>query len=372
MKVKTKLEKIASFSKGAQINGDNLIQDGKYCFLNGGISPSGKWNEYNVLGNTVTISEGGNSCGYVNYMTEPFWCGAHCYFLFDTLKNSKYLYYVLKSQQNRLMKIRTGACMPNIKKADLGNFEIVYDTDIVKQNEVVSVLSNIEAIVENRKKQFCYYDNLIKARFVEMFGDVKENEFGWSKCKFGDVTTKITDGEHGTVPRVDESEGHLYFMARNITKDGNIDLKEKSFVPHDIHAKIYKRCNPEYKDLLLVCVGATIGKCTLVPKDMGEFSMARSVALLKPNKEKVTSQFLINLLRSEAIQNDINQCSPAAAKAGLYTNMIINLDAFVPPIQLQKRFDAFVSQVDKSKVAVQKSLEQTQLLFDSLMQEYFG
>ena len=207
---------------------------------------------------------------------------------------------------------------------------------------------------------------------VEMFGDIKTNEYGWEKCTFKDVSKKITDGEHGTVPRVDEGEGYLYFMARNITKEGEIDLSETSFVPREIHEKIYKRCNPEKDDLLLVCVGATIGKCTLVSEIMGEFSMARSVALIKPNKEMVTSNFLINLLRSEAIQNDIEHCSHAAAQAGLYTNMINSLEAFVPPMDLQIEFDTFCEQVYKSKVKVQKALDETQKLFDSLMQQYFG
>ena len=205
-----------------------------------------------------------------------------------------------------------------------------------------------------------------------MFGDVKTNKYGWEKCTFKDISIKITDGEHGTVPRVDEGEGYLYLMARNITKNGEIDLSETSFVPKAVHEKIYKRCNPEKHDLLLVCVGATIGKCALVPETMGEFSMARSVALIKPDKEKVTSNFLINILRSEAIQNDIDQCSHAAAQAGLYTNMINDLEAFVPPIEKQIKFDSFCEQVDKSKVAVQKALDKTQLLFDNLMQQYFG
>lgn len=81
--MRVKLKDITKFSKGTQINGKNLIDDGAYSYLNGGIKPSGKWNEFNVAENTVTISEGGNSSGYVNYMNEAFWCGAHCYYLYD-------------------------------------------------------------------------------------------------------------------------------------------------------------------------------------------------------------------------------------------------------------------------------------------------
>ena len=209
-----------------------------------------------------------------------------------------------------------------------------------------------------------------QSRFIELFGDVKTNQFGWEKCRFGDVATKITDGEHGTVPRVEKSEGYLYFMARNITKDGNIDLTETSYVPEEVHRKIYKRCNPEIDDILLVCVGATIGKCTIVPKDFEEFSMARSVALIKPDRQKVNSTFLISLLKSDAIQNDISNCAHAAAQAGLYTNMIINLDAFLPPIELQNQFAAFVEQTDKSKYYSSLSFHSCQQAASNYRQEW--
>ena len=257
-----------------------------------------------------------------------------------------------------------------LNKATLSNVKIRVHK-IEEQRRIVETLDQVSAVIDCCQRELQALDDLIKARFVEMFGDVKSNVFGWEKCTFQDVTTRITDGEHGTVPRVDKENGILYFMARNITKDGLMDLSETSYVPEEVHKKIYKRCNPECGDLLLVCVGATIGKCTLVPKNFGEFSMARSVALLKPSKEKVTSQFLINLLKSDSIQRDIENCSHAAAQAGLYTNMIGSLDAIVPPIDLQNQFDIIVAQVDKIKSAVQKALDEAQTLFDSLMQKYF-
>ena len=263
----------------------------------------------------------------------------------DTDKVSeRYLYYVLCNCKTQ----SSGTSIPQLTVPDIKKNSLELHS-IAEQEYIADQLDKVNRIIELRQKELDVLDNLIKARFVEMFGDIKTNEYGWEKCTFKDVSTKITDGEHGTVPRVDEGEGYLYFMARNITKEGEIDLSETSFVPREIHEKIYKRCNPEKDDLLLVCVGATIGKCTLVSEIMGEFSMARSVALIKPNKEMVTSNFLINLLRSEAIQNDIDHCSHAAAQAGLYTNMINSLEAFVPPMDLQIEFDTFCEQVYKSK-----------------------
>lgn len=285
--------------------------------------------------------------------------------------NQQYFVYAVRYKLNEMIGKTHGATMKHIVKKDFDTTLIPYP-NIKEQEEIAIKLDKIERIIGDRKQEIDLLDDLIKARFVEMFGDVKTNRMNWRKCTFNDITTKITDGEHGTVPRVEEGKGHLYFMARNITKDGLIDLTETSFVPDDVHEKIYKRCNPECDDILLVCVGATIGKCTLVTENLGEFSMARSVALIKPDREKVNSLFLISLLKSSAIQNDISNCAHAAAQAGLYTNMIKNLEAFLPPIELQNQFAEFVNQVNKSKVAVQKSLDETQLLFDSLMQKYFG
>lgn len=280
-----------------------------------------------------------------------------------------FLYYYF--QNIDFGTLYNGSSVPQINNIDIAPMEIELPS-LDEQDNAIAVLEKVDCVIRKREEEIKKLDELIKARFVELFGDVKTNKFDWEKCCFGDVATKITDGEHGTVPRVEKGEGYLYFMARNITKDGNIDLTETSYVPEEVHRKIYKRCNPETDDILLVCVGATIGKCTIVPKDFEAFTLARSVALIKPDRQKVNSTFLISLLKSDAIQNDISNCAHAAAQAGLYTNMIINLDAFLPPIELQNQFAAFVEQTDKSKVAVQKALDEAQLLFDSLMQKYFG
>lgn len=290
----------------------------------------------------------------------------------DTKKlNTDYLYYYLKSKKSYVNNVGRGVAQNNINMSILKSFEVPLPK-LSEQTEIVKIIDKVSKIIKERQQELQLLDTLIKARFVELFGDINTNIHGWQMCRFEDITTKITDGEHGTVPRVEKEEGYLYFMARNITKEGLIDLTETAYVPADVHQKIYKRCNPEVDDILLVCVGATIGKSTLVTEELGEFSMARSVALLKPDRDVVNSIFLINLLKSDAIQNDISNCAHAAAQAGLYTNMIKSLDAFLPPIELQKQFADFVKQVDKSKFAVQKALDEAQLLFDSLMQKYFG
>ena len=116
---KIKLSDICIIEKGKQINSDLLIEKGNYYMLNGGILPSGYLNEYNTNENTVTISEGGNSCGYVNFNKTKFWCGGHCYKIISPSVNTSYLYHLLKHNEKIIMDLRVGSGLPNIQKKDL-------------------------------------------------------------------------------------------------------------------------------------------------------------------------------------------------------------------------------------------------------------
>ena len=120
------LKAIASIEKGQQINGMSLAKTGKYYYLNGGIAPSGYIDDYNTSEETISISEGGNSCGFVSYNIQKFWSGGHCY----TLKiiteqcRSKYLFFYLKYKEKDIMQLRVGSGLPNIQKKSLENFNV--------------------------------------------------------------------------------------------------------------------------------------------------------------------------------------------------------------------------------------------------------
>ena len=364
--MRVKLKDITKFSKGTQINGKNLIDDGAYSYLNGGIKPSGKWNEFNVAENTVTISEGGNSSGYVNYMNEAFWCGAHCYYLYDGPKNSKYLYYALKSQQERLFRIRSGACMPNIKKSDLGNFIIEYEEDETRQEEVVKVLEKCELLIEDYNKKLALLDEAVRARFVEMFGDLRVNDKGWKYYKLDELTELITDGEHATPKRT--TQGIYLLSARNVLNH-QLSLEDVDYIDYDEFSRISRRIVPREGDVLISCSGS-IGRCCVVPKNI-KFQMVRSIALLR-FKSNINPVFAEYMITSDYLQDQINKSKTASSQANLFQGKIKLLKGVVPPLELQNQFASFVQEIDKSRSRIQKSLEASQELFDSLMQEYFG
>lgn len=147
------LSDICSILKGQQINGDCLSDTGKYYVMNGGIKPSGYYDKCNVPAETISISEGGNSCGYVQFNTSPFWSGGHCYTLNDI--NSKadrqYLYHFLKSHQSTIMKLRIGTGLPNIQKKDLEKFNVTLPSMEI-QKSMSAFLAALESKVINEEE----------------------------------------------------------------------------------------------------------------------------------------------------------------------------------------------------------------------------
>ena len=136
--INLKIKDISLIEKGKQINGDQLLEFGDYYMLNGGINPSGYLNVYNRNENTITISEGGNSCGYVSFNKNKFWCGGHCYSVSPININNEYLYQLLKYNERKIMDLRVGSGLPNIQKKDLENLPIKIHNNSDQEN--ISIL----------------------------------------------------------------------------------------------------------------------------------------------------------------------------------------------------------------------------------------
>lgn len=365
MKHRIKLKDVASFSKGQQINGDELLPHGEYAYLNGGINPSGRWSEYNVEGNTVTVSEGGNSSGYINFMESPFWCGAHCYYLFDINGNSKYLYYALKSQQDRVMSIRSGACMPNIKKADLGNFELYFDDDGEEQQDVVVVLDRISSIIEARKQQLFELDNLVKARFVEMFGDPKSNPHEYEKPQLKETCKVITGNTPSRAIREYYGDCLEWIKTDNIVSGV---LNPTAAVEKLSRSGVDVGRTVDAGTILMACIAGSIASIGRVCVTDRKVAFNQQINAIVPQKYNVLFLYTLLQISKDYLVEEINM----ALKGILSKSKLEEKHFILPPMESQDEFASFVEQVDKSKFVVQQALDKAQLLFDSLMQQYFG
>jgi len=146
--IERRLGEVATIKKGIQLNKLNMIENGQYPVINGGIEASGYTNDFNTNENTITISEGGNSCGYVNFIKTKFWCGGHCYKLESIKVNKKYLYFILKKEETKIMRLRVGSGLPNIQKNDLVKYKLYFPPTLAEQQKIASFLSGIDEKIE--------------------------------------------------------------------------------------------------------------------------------------------------------------------------------------------------------------------------------
>lgn len=153
------LGSIIKISKGVQINKSTLSQDGQFPVINGGITPSGFTSEFNTDENTITISEGGNSCGFIAFQKKSFWCGGHCYAVKKTALDLGFTFHLLKYNELKIMGLRVGSGLPNIQKKALEAFTVIFPVSNVEQQKIAVVLSAADAEISIlEKKLACLKD----------------------------------------------------------------------------------------------------------------------------------------------------------------------------------------------------------------------
>ena len=262
----------------------------------------------------------------------------------------EYLYYVVKHM--RLQKYYTGATIPHIYFKDYQNEEFNL-ADSIRQREIVKVLKNVEDTIRYQEIEINKFDELIKARFIEMFGDPIRNPYGWYNDCLNNVCTKINDGTHCSPESFDKGD-YMYITAKNIKQNG-LDLSNVTYVSEKVHKPIYQRCNPEFGDILYIKDGATTGIATINTMK-NEFTLLSSVALLKYDRSLINGYYLIHLLNSKEMYSKIRKNMGGAAITRLTIAKIKEIKVIVPPIDLQNQFADFVRQVDKSRFDIKKSI----------------
>ena len=239
-----------------------------------------------------------------------------------------------------------------------------------EQKHIVDELNRIIKIKEQRQQELQLLDELIKARFVEMFGDPATNPMRWSETTIGDECFYIKDGPHKSLPDIGkENGGHPFISVRNIV-NGYIDFSTARYISDEDYANAIKKCHPEKGDMLY-SKGGTTGIAKLIDIDE-EFANWVHVAVLKFDKSKLNGIFFENMLNGDYCFEQSQRLTKGIANRDLVLSAMAQIKMYRPPMEIQKQFADFVNQVDKSKVAIQKALDKTQMLFDSLMQEYFG
>ena len=292
----------------------------------------------------------------------------------DTSRIKKqYLYYYLKSSyfQNAILNVGSRAAQAGFNKEDLSKLDIECP-ELIKQDKIIAVLEKIEDIIEKRKIELSDLDTLIKARFVEMFGDPVTNPKGLPIVALGELSELITKGASPSwqgFSYTDDSSQTIFVTSENV-REGYIDLSSPKYIEDGFNEK-QKRSVIHKGDFLINIVGASIGRAAQFNLDC-KANMNQAAALVRVNDSRVRDKYLLTYLNSDRAQRMYDSMKSDTGRANLSLQDISDLLILLPNVEQQIEFEMFANQVDKSKIAVQKALTETQLLFDSLMQQYFG
>ena len=288
----------------------------------------------------------------------------------DTRKiKKKYLYYYLKSPyfQNAILNVGSRAAQAGFNKEDLSKLDIECPK-LSEQENIVSILDKVEIIIEKRREELAFLDDLIKARFVEMFGDPVTSLKGRKQVPFSEF---MTDIKYGTSqpPQFSEDGEYKFIRATNIKK-GRITEENMLRISEAEAAKIQK-CKLLGNEIIIVRSGANTGDTCVVTTEYAE-NYAGYDIIITLDLTKANPVYFNELINTHYMEQIVKPLTARSAQPYLNTKQVQGMPMIVASMDEQNEFAVFVEQVDKSKVAVQKALGETQTLFDSLMQEYFG
>ena len=277
-----------------------------------------------------------------------------------------YLYYFMDSYVEELRKLSIGGVIKYIKLGNLTD-ALIELPEINNQKAVVNILNKAKCVLTYRQQQLQKLDELVKTRFVEMFGIYPANPKGWETGTIRDVVSDVRYGS--SRPAVDGGK-YPYLRMNNITYGGKLDLSDTKRI--DIPDNELDKCTVRRGDVLFNRTNSKelVGKTCVYNRD--DMMVLAGFVIRVRVSERILPEFLSEFLNTEfSKQMLLAMCKTAIGQANINAQEMQNIGLYLPPIELQRKFVQFKEQTDKSKVAVQKALDEVQLLFDSLMQKYF-
>ena len=281
-----------------------------------------------------------------------------------------YLYYFLDNYIDELRKQAIGGVIKYIKLANLTEARIELPNKD-KQKKIVIILDNVQLLIDKRKKQLEKFDELVKSRFVEMFGDSEYNTRHWPTAKLSSLCYVGSSKRIYQSELTDNGIPFLRISDLNERIDGKDNAPQLFISTEKFDGLRSNRLIPLAGDILVTTRG-TLGRCYIIKESDSFYFQDGMISWLSNMCDSVTSLYVSELFATTGVQKQIANLQAGSTVAYLSIAMLKKLDIMLPPLALQNQFAAFVEQVDKSKFEIKQSLEKLELLKKALMQKYFG
>ena len=354
---------------GTKIPTNLYLENGLYPIIDQGHSEiAGYTNEENGLFTDVPAIVFGDHTRVIKYVDSPCFLGADGVKLLkakDKSANYQYLYYALcnvdipNTGYNRHFKWLKEIEIPEYSSEE--------------QIEIVAQLERVDSVISLRKQQLAKLDELVKSRFIEMFGDPVKNSMAWETALLKNVTSKIGSGATPKGGKESyQAEGITLIRSMNV-HDGRFEYKDLAHIT-DEQAKQLDNVTVEESDVFINITGASVARSCIVPKHILPARVNQHVAIIRCITSMFNPVFANHMFLNRSFKGqllDIGE-SGGATRQAITKQQLETLEVILPPMDLQQQFAAFVEQTDKSKFEIQKSLNQLETLKKALMQKYFG
>lgn len=310
---------------------------------------------------------------FVDLVKNPMTFGAFCKVVRPQPEYSEYLGHYFNSPvyRRKISALSAGANINNIKNEHIDNLDIQL-VDEKERREIITILNELNMLISLRKQQLFKLDELVKARFVEMFGDVLLNSMQWPEKtleNMADIVSGITKGRKTAEADLQE----VPYMAVSNVKDGYIDWTTVKTILATRQEIEQYRLMPD--DILMTEGGDPdkVGRGAIIKVPLKNSIHQNHIFRVRLDEQEILPSFFAEYLRHQKAKRYFLGCAKQTTGiASINMRQLRALPTLVPPLSLQKQFAAFVERVDRQKQTIQQSFEKLELMKKALMQEYFG
>ena len=361
------LGEVCSVKKGKQLNKNLLTEDGLYPAYNGGQTYSGRTNDYNVEANTIIVSQGGASAGFVNFVDTKFWANAHCYYILpdETRVNNRFVYHFVKMNQKYLMDFQHGAGIPALKSDKLSKL-LIPIPPLEIQEKIMQILDKMtEYVTEltseltSRKKQYSFYRDKLLSFEDEVY------QVEWKTLGEVATVTKLAGYEFTKYVNYSSSGKIIALRGLNVKK-GRLVLDDVKYIDNSEFSKL-NRSKLQIDDMLFTYVG-TVGEVALIDKD-DTYYLAPNVAMVRLNTNAIIAKYLMYYCQSNAfVYSQIERLMEASSMKNLTMEKIRQFKIPVPSLEIQSRIvqvlDNFDTVCNDLNIGLPKEIELRQKQYE--------